>query len=352
MDFPKDYHVHQRKKAWILVLFLVLLLLLFVLGLSIGSSGLSFWESMKALFGIGEERAVRIVQKIRLPRVLSGLFAGMGLALSGLILQSCLDNPMASPATLGVSDASVLGANLGILLLSGGYLATKDGAGWNSYNPYAVSSFAFLFALGSTLLILLLSKIRNFEPSTMILSGIALSFLYKAIVTLIQYFATDVQLTAAVYWSFGDLSRSSLWDSLIMGGVVLPSFLIFFLFAWRLNALSLGEKQAKSLGVKTGPLRLLLLSLASLMTATCIAFLGVIGFVGLIAPHVMRKILGNDHRYLIPGSALFGAILLLASDTLARLIMNGITLPVGAVTSLLGAPFFLYLVFAERKERV
>lgn len=340
-----------QKKTFVLLILFLLVAFFFLLGLLLGSSDLSLSDSFLAIFGKGEGINVRIVQKIRLPRVLAGLLAGMGLALSGLAMQTCLDNPMASPGTLGVSNAAVLGANLGILILSGGTIATNSNTSWNLFNPYAVSTFSFLFAIGSMVLILFLSQFQHFSPETIILTGVALSSLFQAITTILQYFATDTQLSSAVYWTFGDLGRASFEDDYILLGVVSISFVILFLLRYPLNALVLGENQAKSLGVNTSFVRFVCLLLSSLMTAVSISFLGIIGFVGLIAPHIMRRIIGNDHRFLLPASALCGALILLLSDTLARVIMRGMSLPVGAVTSILGAPFFLYLVFlSHRKE--
>lgn len=350
-NFESQYRQFTRRKILILLLLFVFIILLFCVGLMLGSSNMSLKNSLLGLVGKADNTAVRIVQKIRLPRVLAGIIAGAGLALAGLIMQTCLDNPMASPATLGVSNAAVLGANLGIIVLSGGIVNTNNGNDWGSYNPYAVSTFAFLFAILSIVVILSISRIKNFSPDTLILSGVALSALFSAITTLIQYFATDTQLTSAIYWSFGDLGRASFKDVFIMLTIVSVSFLVFFLLRWQLNALTLGEAQARSLGVKTSLIRFIALLLSSLVTAVCISFLGIIGFIGLIAPHIMRRIIGNDQRFLIPGSALAGSLILLFSDTIARIVMRGFSLPVGAVTAILGAPFFLYIIFRSRKDR-
>lgn len=346
-----SYKHFIRKKIVFLAVLSAFVLLFLLAGLLLGSSGISLSDSFFAIFGKGEAVNVRIVQKIRLPRVLAGLCAGMGLALSGLLMQSCLDNPMASPGTLGVSNAAVLGANVAILIISGGMVSTNGNSNWNLFNPYAVSAFAFLFAILSTLLVLGLSRIRNFSPDALILSGVALSALFQAITTLIQYFATDVQLSSAVYWTFGDLGRASFRDVYLMLGVFLVAFLVSYLFRYQLNALTMGEEQAKGLGVRTSLLRFVLLLAASLLAAVSISFLGIIGFVGLMAPHIVRRIIGGDHRFLIPGSCLMGALILLVSDTLARALMQGISLPVGAVTAILGAPFFLFLILSGKKER-
>lgn len=340
----------QRKKRLLLLLLLVVFLLLAFFSLFFGSSSLSFRDSLLALFGIGEKVNVRIMQRIRIPRVLAGIVAGIGLSISGLIMQTCLGNPMASPATLGVSNAAVLGANVTIVLLSGGNLAFK-GQEWNSFNPYLVSTIAFLFSLGAIIVVLALSKLRHFSSETLVLTGVSLSSLFSAVTTLLQYFATDTELSGAVYWSFGDLGRVTYRQIVIMAIAVAVSYIVFTVFRSQLNALSLGESAARTGGVNTEFLRFLLLALSSLVTACCISFLGVIGFIGLICPHVARRMVSEDHRYLLPSSALCGGILLLFSDDVARVILKGFSLPVGAITALIGAPFFLFLIFASQRRK-
>ncbi len=340
----------QRKRRIVLLILLILFVLLAFFSLFVGASSLSFKDSFFALFGIGEKVNVRIMQRIRLPRVLAGIVAGIGLSISGLIMQTCLGNPMASPSTLGVSNAAVLGANVAIVLLSGGKLAFK-GQEWNSFNPYLVSGIAFLFALGSILLVLGLSKLRHFSSETLVLTGVSLSALFSAVTTLLQYFATDTELSGAVYWSFGDLGRVTYKQIVIMAIAVFVSYAVFTIFTSRLNALSLGDSAAKTGGVNTEFLRFLLLTLSSLVTACCISFLGVIGFIGLVCPHVARRFVSDNHHFLLPSSALCGAILLLFSDDVARVILKGFSLPVGAITALIGAPFFLFLIFAYQRRR-
>ena len=313
---------------------------------------MKFKDAFLGLFGKGDTINIRIMQKIRLPRILAAVLCGIGLSISGLIMQTCLNNPMASPATLGVSNASVLGANVAIIMLSGGKVSTNNNANWNVFNPYAVSSIAFLFSLGAIFLILIIAKTKNFSPETLVLSGLSLSSLFTAITTLLQYFATDTQLSSAVYWSFGDLGRVGYKEIVIMLFAIFISYIVFTLYTNQLNALCLGDDIAKTTGVNTEMLRFILLGLSSSITATCISFLGVISFLGLICPHVARKIFSNNHKYLLPSSALFGSILLLLSDDVSRSLLKGFSLPVGALTAILGAPFFLAIIFSyERGKR-
>ena len=350
--FQEEIQISAKKKRLTILILAALTLVLAFFSLFIGSGGLTFAESWQAIFRQGDEVNIRIVYLIRMKRMLAALIAGAGLSFAGLLMQTTLRNPMASPGTLGVSNAAVLGANIAIIVLSGGYFDSNHGSNWNATNPYGVSSIAFIFAFVCILLVLGISKIRNFSPNTVILAGIGLGALYQAITAIIQYFATDTQLTSAVYWSFGDLGRASYEENIIMLVSTLPLIVIFSLFSMRLNALSGGEEFAKSLGINTSLLRFLSLLAASFITAVCVSILGIIGFIGIIAPHIMRMILGGDHRYLIPSSCLCGSSILLISGMLSDISLAGAALPVGAVTSLIGAPFFLFIIFRKKEARL
>lgn len=343
-----------KKKIITLAILFILVVILFLIGVFIGSSNMSFIDSLKALFGIGEDAAIRIIHKIRLPRLLAALIAGFGLSLSGTIMQSTLKNEMASPATLGVSNAAVFGANLSIIAFAGGFLSTGNNI--NTYtsgiNPFAASLMAFIFSIFSIFLVLGLSKIRNFAPSTVALAGIAIGYMFSAATTLLQFYATDVGISAAVIWNFGDLGRATYQTDLFMGIVVLIGFIFFFLMSWKYNNILSGDDVAKSSGINVEALRFISLLVASIITAVCVSCLGIIGFVGLICPQLMKRIIGQDHRFLIPASGLCGIVLLLFADALSRTIGNGSALPVGAITSLIGAPFFLFIIFSSRRNYV
>ena len=340
--------LHKRNNR-ILIFLSAAVLFMAIICLFAGSSRMSISECWNALLKRGAENNIRILWNIRIPRVLAAIIAGSGLAVSGLIMQTTLNNSMASPSTLGVSNAAVFGANLSIIAFAGGFLSTGGNAGnmTAGMNPYATSLLAFVFSILSTLLILALCKSRQFSPNVVVLAGIAIGSVWTAATTVLQFYATDVGLSAAVIWSFGDLGRATYRTDFIMLFVVLAGLLFFLLMSWRYNALLSGEAVAGTMGIRVGTLRFLSLLLASLITAVCVSFLGVIGFVGIICPHTVKKLLGQDHRHSIPASALAGSLLLLFSDTLARSIGNGSALPVGAVTSLLGAPFFLAIIFSK-----
>lgn len=340
----------NRGKRIVLLVLALLVAASFLISLTIGPSNMSFGESFLAIFGQGSATAVRIVQKIRMPESIAALVAGAGLSVAGLIMQSTLKNPMASPSTLGVSNAATFGANLSIIVFAGGFLNTGNhlDAYTSGSNVYATGGVALFFALISTLIILMLCKIRSFAPETVVLAGIGLGTVWTALTTLLQYYATDVGLSAAVVWSFGDLSRATFETDWLMFGVVAASFIVFYVLQWRFNALAADESVAASLGVRVQALRFVSLFLASLITAVCVSVLGIIGFVGIICPHAMRRIVGSNHRYLIPASLLSGSLLLLLALIVSTLVGKGSVLPVGAITALLGGPFFLYLIFAKK----
>ena len=349
MRIRKQY---RRHTAVIVALTVTVALMCFVC-LFAGSSNMSIADCIAALWKNSTDANVRIIWNIRIPRVLAALIAGAGLAVSGLIMQTTLNNTMASPSTLGVSNAAVFGANLSIIAFAGGFLST--GNNLSNYavgaNPYATSVMAFLFSTISILLILGLCKIRAFSPNVVVLSGIAVGAVWTAATTVLQFYATDVGLSAAVVWSFGDLGRATYRTDWIMLAVVVVGLIYFQCMSWRYNALLSGEATAKTMGVRVDALRFVSLLLASVITAVCVSFLGTIGFVGIICPHVTKKLLGQDHRFSIPASALCGSLLLLLADTLSRSIGGGSALPVGAITSLLGAPFFIAIIFSKKEHR-
>ena len=340
----------QRRNRLAILSMALAVVILGVLCLFVGVSNLSFAECLSALAKKGNPSAVRILWNIRIPRVLAAVIAGAGLAVSGIVMQTALNNPMASPSTLGVSNAAVFGANLSIIAFAGGFLSTGNNVNNFSVgaNPFATSLMAFLFSTASILLILGLCTVRSFSPNVVVLSGMAIGSLWTAATTILQFYATDVGIAAAVVWNFGDLGRATYRTDWIMLAVVTVGVLFFLLVSWQLNALLSGEATAKTMGVPVELLRFVCLLLASIMTAVCVSFLGVIGFVGIICPHTVKKLLGQDHRATVPASALAGSLLLLLADTVSRSMGSGSALPVGAITSMLGAPFFLAIIFSEK----
>lgn len=350
LSVSEQYNVAKAKKIAIILILLALVFLFFVVSVFVGSGTLSFKEVFLAIFNKGSETARLIVRRIRFPRVIAALIAGGGLAVSGLVMQTVLKNPLASPTTLGVSNAAVFGANFAIIVVGAGAFHSTHGSWLSISNPYLVSTFSFLSAIIAAGSILLLARLKNLNASAIVLAGVAVSAIFQAGTTLIQYFASDTQVASAVYWTFGDLGRASYKTDLIMFIVVAVSTLFFFLKRWDFSAMSGGIAYAKTLGVNTRFMTIMSLLLASLITSVTVSFLGIIGFVGLTAPQFMKRIVGDDYRYLLPSSFLAGALLLLISDILGRLPIFGTSVPVGVVTSLIGGPVFLAILLRRKKS--
>lgn len=350
LSVSEQYNVAKAKKIAIILILLALVFLFFVVSVFVGSGTLSFKEVFLAIFNKGSETARLIVRRIRFPRVIAALIAGGGLAVSGLVMQTVLKNPLASPTTLGVSNAAVFGANFAIIVVGAGAFHSTHGSWLSISNPYLVSTFSFLSAIIAAGSILLLARLKNLNASAIVLAGVAVSAIFQAGTTLIQYFASDTQVASAVYWTFGDLGRASYKTDLIMFVVVAVSTLFFFLKRWDFSAMSGGIAYAKTLGVNTRFMTITSLLLASLITSVTVSFLGIIGFVGLTAPQFMKRIVGDDYRYLLPSSFLAGALLLLISDILGRLPIFGTSVPVGVVTSLIGGPVFLAILLRRKKN--
>ena len=348
MNVPQKYKKYTEKKITFGIILLIILFLSAIYAMCVGDYRLTVNQVVDVLIGSGTSNAELVIWNIRLPRVFAAIIAGASMAVAGAVMQCILRNPLASPFTMGISHGAMFGASLAIILLGAGGAESTGRIFVN--NPYSITVFAFLGALIGVFVILLLAKLRGLSPEAMILAGVAMSSLFTASTMLIQYFADDLQLAAMVYWTFGDLGRP-LWDEIyIMVAIMIPALLYFIYKRWDYNALEAGEETAKSLGVNTERTRLVGMFIASLLTAVTVSFLGIIGFVGLICPHIVRIFIGGDYRFLIPVSALFGAVLLIMADTIARTIISPIILPVGILTSFMGAPMFLYLLTRMYKK--
>ncbi len=343
----------NQKMCVLLLLAAFAVLVSAVVCLFVGSADMTIAQTLDAMQGNGTPASERIVWYIRVPRVLTAIIAGAGLSVAGLIMQTTLNNSMASPSTLGVSNAAVFGANLSIIAFAGGFLSTGNNLSnyMTGANPYSTSLMAFFFSAVSVVLISGLCKIKSFSPNVVVLAGIAIGSVWTAATTILQFYATDVGLSAAVVWSFGDLGRATYKTVRIMFAVVAVGIIVFQALSWQLNALLSGDTTARSMGIRVDLLRFCSMLIASVMTAVCVSFLGIIGFVGIICPHLTKKLIGQDHRFSVPMSALSGSLLLLLADTLARSLGNGSALPVGAVTSLLGAPFFIAVIFTKKESK-
>ncbi|MDO4763294.1 MAG: iron ABC transporter permease [Flavobacteriaceae bacterium] len=337
-DFVKEYKNYNKRRLTIIFALLILLLLSIQVALLIGSFEVNF-QNIKDFWTDENSTINRVITQIRMPRVVASVLTGAVLSVAGVVSQSLMRNPLASPFTLGISSSSAFGAAFAIL-----FLVEQVGA----YSQYIIGFSAFLWSMVSIVLIIILSRMKNSNPQTIILSGVVLSALFSAGISALQYFANDVQLANMVFWSFGDMGRSGWEDIALVFGCFCIGFIYFMKKSWSYNLLKTGDDYAKSLGINPEKIRLQGMILASLITALTVAFYGMIGFVGLLGPHIMRRIIGNNEMFLIPSSAVFGALLLLLADTFARTIISPIILPVGIVTSFLGAPLFIYLLIKSK----
>jgi iron complex transport system permease protein len=329
----------------------ILLLLSLWLSLALGPVSLPLGDTLRAAMrlaglpfsGEGLEQAELILGQIRLPRTLLGLAVGAVLALSGVAMQGLFRNPLADPGLVGVSSGAALGG--AVAIVGGAALSGLPDA----FAPYLLSVCAFAGGLGVTLLVYRLGR-RDGQTSvaTMLLAGIALTTLAGAVIGLFTYLADDATLRSLTFWNMGSLngaSYSRLWPLLIV-----TLFVVFWLprRTKALNALLLGESEARHLGFDVERLKRELVFCTALGVGAAVAAAGLIGFIGLVVPHLVRLVAGPDHRVLLPASALAGASLMLLADLAARLVLAPAELPIGIVTALIGAPFFLYLLVRGR----
>ena len=341
------YAKFAARKVLLILLSIVILVVLVLVSLSVGAAQLEIGEVFRALVaktlpftGVESSRfADTIVWHLRLPRVVIGVVAGMGFGIAGTVMQGAMRNPLMSPYTMGVSSAAAFGASLAIIA----------GVGIAS-GSYLVIANAFLFAMAATFVVYGIAKIRGISTETLVLAGIAVMYLFSAATSFLQYGATEEELQKVIHWLFGNLAGVGWTSTLIIFLVLLVCLLLMLRYAWDLNAMAGGEETAASLGVNTSRVRIVCMTLASLITATIIGFTGIIGFVCLVAPHLTRMVIGSDHRFLLPCSCVVGAMLLLGADTVGRTIIQPAEIPVGIMTALIGVPFFLYLMLARRRQ--
>ena len=345
-----EYSRYIGGKIVFLIFALVVLVLLALFSISMGAANIPVIEVVRALAGISESKRVGIiVWNIRLPQVLSAIVAGAGLSVAGAVMQSILRNPLGSPFTLGISHAAAFGAAFAVMILGTGTMASTNVGAVTISNPYVTTGMAFLFSMLASFFIIAIARMRGASPETMILAGVALGSLFTAGTMFLQFFADDMQLAAMVFWTFGDVARASWKELSVLAAVTLVASLYFILNAWNYNAVDAGDETAKGLGVRVERVRLLGMLTASLVTAVIVSFLGIIGFVGLVCPHIVRHLIGGDNRFLLPATAVTGAVLLLVSDTAARLMLSPHLLPVSILTAFMGAPVFILLIVKGRR---
>lgn len=319
------------------------LLFAFLLDLATGPSSLGLEGAVRGILDPSSlSRAMGvIIWEVRLPQALMACLIGMALALAGAEMQTILNNPLASPFTLGVSSAASFGAAIAIILQLG---IPGVPAHW------IISANAFAFAFGSVLLLQAVSRLRGTGVETLVLFGIALVFTFNALVAIIQYVASEAALQQFVFWSMGSLARTS-WEKLQVLALALAMVVPFsYAAAWRMTALRLGEDRAHTFGINVPRLRLASLFRISILSGVAVAFVGMIGFIGLVGPHIARFLVGEDHRFYLPASALTGACVMSLASVASKAIVPGVLIPIGIVTALIGVPVFMALVLANRER--
>mgnify|MGYP000953700857 CR=1 FL=1 len=346
-----DYEVVRAYKQYhakkVLFLFGVIFGIVLLVGYaaSCGSYDLSLQDVYRTIFAgivssFHPEDTVShtIVWEIRLPRIAMAIIAGASLGVAGAILQGVLRNPLAEPFTLGISSAAAMGASLAII------------GGLKYFGAYSVVLNAFVSAFIATLFIYGIAKSKGMTPESIILAGIAIMFLLDAVTSFMQYLGTAEQVQAVVFWMMGSVSVAS-WETVgIVLFIVIISIPYLVYKASDITIMGAGDETAHSLGINVERVRMRTLVFAALLTASVTAFCGIIGFVGLVSPHITRMVIGGDNRFVIPGSALIGSILLLGADTVSRTILTPMILPVGIMTAFVGVPFFMFLFMRKRDE--
>lgn len=334
-----------------IIITLCVAIIAILLGIAIGSVYIPPFDILNIIghnlfgFNLSEhitEGRVAIVWNARLPRIMLAFCAGAALSVSGAVMQSVLRNPLASSYTLGVSSGASLGASLVIFL----------GVTLPILPMFTLPILGFIFGLGTILLVMAVAKQLDIrmENHTIILTGMVLSLFINAITTLMfTLFRENMQ--RMIFWQMGSFSMRDWHTVYILAPIALVGIFVISRFKWELDVMTFGEEQAQVVGVNIKSVKIILLILAAALTGSTIAFVGVIGFVDLVAPHVVRKIFGSAHRYTIPMSAVVGGTFMVVADIVARTVTAPVELPVGAVTAIIGAPFFAYIYFAKRKVR-
>lgn len=308
-----------------------------------GPSNLPLWRVLEVILNPSEAGAklTVIVWDLRLPIALMAVLVGAMLGVAGAEMQTILNNPLADPFTLGISSAASFGASLAIVF----QVNLVPFAG-----PFLVTANAFLLALSTSFILYGFTRMRGASAETMVLVGIAMMFTFNALLSLMQYGASEIQLAQIVFWMMGSLARAT-WIKVGVCAAMLAIAIPYFMSrSWALTALRMGDDKAASLGVNVKRLRIEMLIAISLLAATAVSFVGTVAFVGLVGPHIARLVVGEDQRYFLPFSALASGLIMSLTSILSKGINPGVIYPIGMITSLIGIPFFISLILTVRRR--
>ncbi len=344
-ELVETYHNYLWKKVLFIVVCIVVSIIVAGYAMTIGSYDIGFFECYSIIWDhlvgnpIVDETKDWVIWDVRMPRILSGIVAGVGLACAGAVMQSCMKNPLADPYTTGISSGASFGATVamvaGVTFISG---------------EFSIVLNAFIFSLIPTAAIVLISAFKRASPTTIILAGIAIMYVFNAMTTVLMLMADPNDMADVYAWQIGSLSITSWSDIPIMMIVTFAGTVALWMLSGKINVLASGDENAKSLGVDADKLRILCLLLVSLISASIVSFTGIIGFVGLVCPHIARMFIGSDNKYLLPASAAFGVVLLLVADLIGRTIIAPAVLQVGVITAFIGGPMLIYLLLKQKKE--
>ena len=338
----ESYRRYVARKWIFMILCIAAAFITVGLALTVGTYKITFLETYSVIWdhitgNVEDQLADEVIFDLRMPRILAGIFAGAGLAVAGACMQSILKNPLADPFTTGVSAGASLGATLAIIV-------------GISIGGMGVVSNAFVFALIPTSIMVAISRKKNASPTMMIMAGIAVMYLFSAVTTLLKLWSDPDDLKSLYMWEVGSLGLASWADIKVMIPVVVAGVIFIQLLSRQLNVMATGDENAKALGVNASQLRTIGMIVVALVAATIVSFTGMIGFVGLVCPHVVRIVIGADNRYLIPASAVFGVALLLIADLVGRTLLSPTIIQVGVITSFLGGPMFLWLLLRKKSK--
>lgn len=334
--------IKQRKKSNLIIL-TIFLIFITIYTTTLGVANSTFLDCIiafkKNIFGENLTTTQKIIINLRFPRVVMAILVGGGLSIAGTVMQGITRNPLVSPFTVGISSSASFGASLAIVFAFS-FFGNSD---------VGVISNAFIFSLICTLLVFFLSSSMKVSPQAIVLCGIALNYFCQSLGAGVQFLADDATLSRIIHWTFGSLNGIEIEQVYIVAIFIIPTCLILYIYHKSFTIMAVNDDELLiTMGIDSKKVRLIGGILSAFITATIISFTGVIGFVGLISPHISRNIVGNDYKYLLMASLLVGAILVLLSDTIGRILFSPVIIPVGIVISFLGVPIFLKQIMKKR----